>query len=156
MRIVIVAVGEKPPAWVRDGYAEYAKRLPHPHAPELIEVALGQRGKSRDPTRAMVDEGTRVLAAIPRSAAVILLDERGKPWSSVDLSTQMSQWQQSGRDVALVIGGPDGHAPAVVAAATQRWSLSALTLPHMLVRLVLVEQLYRAWTLLNGHPYHRA
>lgn len=156
MRIVLIAIGEKAPAWVRDGYAEYAKRLPKPYAPELVELPLGARSKSRDPARAIADEGTRVLAALPKQADLVALDERGKPWTSVELSRQLAQWSRSGRDVALLIGGPDGHAPAVLERTAQRWSLSPLTLPHMLVRLVVIEQLYRAWTLLEGHPYHRA
>jgi 23S rRNA (pseudouridine1915-N3)-methyltransferase len=156
MRIVLVAVGEKAPAWVREGYADYAKRLPKPYAPELVELALGARSKASDPARAMADEGKRVLAALPKQAELVALDERGQPWSSVELSRRLAAWAQSGRDVALVIGGPDGHSPAVLGRATQRWSLSPLTLPHMLVRLVVIEQLYRAWTLLEGHPYHRA
>src|SRR5687767_10930189 len=156
MRILLVAVGEKAPAWVREGYADYAKRLPKPYAPELVELALGARSKSSDPARAIADEGKRVLAAVPKQAALVALDERGTAWTSVELARRLAAWAQSGRDVALVIGGPDGHAPGVLERATQRWSLSPLTLPHMLVRLVVIEQLYRAWTLLEGHPYHRA
>ena len=156
MRIVLIAVGEKAPEWVRDGYAEYAKRIPKPYAPELVELPLGARSKSRDPQRAITEEGERVVAAIPKGASLVLLDERGKPWSSVDVSRELARWAQSGRDVAIAIGGPDGHAAAVVQRAEQRWSLSPLTLPHMLVRLVVIEQLYRAWTLNAGHPYHRA
>lgn len=156
MRIALVAVGEKPPAWVRDGYADYAKRLPHPFRPDLIEVAPGTRGKGRDLARAIADEGGRVLAALPKSCLAIALDERGKPWSSADLARELAAWQQSGQDVALLLGGPDGHAPDVARRAQRQWSLSPLTLPHMLVRLVVIEQLYRAWTMLQGHPYHRA
>lgn len=156
MRITIIAVGERPPGWVSDGYADYARRLPKPYAPELVELPLGRRGKGIDPVRAIADEGARVVAALPKQAHIVLLDERGQSWTSVQLSQQLAGWSQDGRDVALVIGGPDGHAPAVVALATKRWSLSALTLPHALVRVVLAEQLYRAWTLMQGHPYHRA
>lgn len=156
MRIALIAIGEKSPSWVREGWAEYAKRLPKAYAPELVELPLGARGKSRDPARAIAEEGERVLAALPKQSLVVALDERGRGWTSVELSKQLAQWAQSGRDVALVVGGPDGHAPAVLARADLRWSLSPLTLPHMLVRLVVVEQLYRAWTLLENHPYHRA
>jgi 23S rRNA (pseudouridine1915-N3)-methyltransferase len=156
MRIVLIAVGEKPPAWVRDGYADYVRRIPKPYTPELIELPLGQRGKSADPARAIADEGARVLAALPRQAQVVALDERGKPWTSIELSQQLGAWAQNGLPVALLIGGPDGHAPEVLARAQQRWSLSALTLPHALVRVLVAEQLYRAWSLLQGHPYHRA
>lgn len=156
MRIVLIAVGERPPAWVKEGFAEYAKRVPRPFSLELIELPLGARGKGRDPVRAVVDEGERVLAALPRDAQLVALDECGKCWDSIELSRQFAAWQQNGRDVALAIGGPDGHAAAVLARAQQRWSLGPLTLPHMLVRLVVAEQIYRAWTILQGHPYHRA
>jgi 23S rRNA (pseudouridine1915-N3)-methyltransferase len=156
VRLLIVAVGEKPPAWVREGYADYARRLPRPYTPELIEIALGHRGKGADVARAIADEGARVLAALPRQALVVALDERGASWSSVDLSRRLGQWSQEGRDVAFVIGGPDGHAPAVRERAALVWSLSALTLPHGLVRVLLAEQCYRAWSLLQNHPYHRA
>lgn len=156
MRIVLVAIGEKAPGWVREGYAEYAKRLPKPYAPDLVELPLGARSKSRDPARAIVEEGAAVLGAVPKGAHVVALDERGHGWSSVELSRELARWSRDGDDVALVIGGPDGHAPGVLARANRRWSVSPLTLPHMLVRLVVIEQLYRAWTLLAGHPYHRA
>jgi 23S rRNA (pseudouridine1915-N3)-methyltransferase len=156
MRIALLAVGTKPPEWVRAGFEEYRKRLPKPYAPELIELAAGARGTGRDPKRAIQDEGARVLAAVPRGARLVLLDERGSSWSSAQLSQQLGAWSQDGRDVALAIGGADGHAPEVSAKADQRWSLGPLTLPHMLVRLILIEQLYRAWTLMTGHPYHRA
>lgn len=155
MRIVLIAVGEKPPGWVREGFAEYAKRLPKPFAPQLVELPLGHRGKGSDPARAVASEGERVLAALPKNARLIALDERGKSWTSMDLARELAGWQHDGRDVAFVIGGPDGHAPAVLARADRRWSLGPLTLPHMLVRLVLVEQVYRAWTIQQGHPYHR-
>lgn len=156
MRIVLLAVGEKPPTWVREGFAEYVKRLPHPFTPELVELPLGARGKGRDPARAIADEGARVLAALPKNAHAIALDERGKAWSSVELAKQFEAWQQGGRDIALLIGGPDGHASAVMQRAEQKWSLGPLVLPHMLVRLIVAEQLYRAWTIATGHPYHRA
>jgi 23S rRNA (pseudouridine1915-N3)-methyltransferase len=156
VRIVILAVGEKPPAWVRDGFTDYARRLPKPWAPELVELPLGLRGKGADPARAIADEGARVLSALPKSAHVVALDERGSAWTSVQLSQRMAAWAQAGDPVALLIGGPDGHAPEVMQRAHERWSLSPLTLPHALVRVLLAEQLYRGWTLLQGHPYHRA
>ena len=156
MRIALIAVGDKPPSWVRDGYADYAKRLPHPHAPALVEIPPGARGATRDPVRAIADEGARVIAALPKNAFVVLLDERGSSWSTAELAKQTEAWERGGRDVALLIGGADGHAPEVSARADSRWSLSPLTLPHMLVRLLVIEQLYRAWSLRKGHPYHRA
>nr|WP_255494623.1 23S rRNA (pseudouridine(1915)-N(3))-methyltransferase RlmH [Luteibacter sp. Sphag1AF] len=152
----MIAVGERMPAWVAEGFAEYRKRLSHDLPLELTEIKPGVRGKGRDDARATLDEGAAILATLPRDIHVVALDGRGRTWSSEDLATQLSQWRMSGRDIAFLIGGPDGHAPDVIARANQSWSLGPLTLPHMLVRLVLAEQLYRATTLLAGHPYHRA
>ena len=144
------------PTWVAEGFAEYRKRLSHDLPLDLVELKPGARGKGRDDVRAMQDEGAAILAALPRDIHVIALDGRGKMWSSEELAEQLAKWRMAGRDLAFLIGGPDGHAPEVVARADQKWSLGPLTLPHMLVRLVLAEQLYRATTLLAGHPYHRA
>jgi len=156
MRARLIAIGERMPAWVAEGFAEYRKRLSHDLPLELTELKPGARGKGRDDTRAIHEEGAAILAALPRDIHVVALDGRGKPWSSEELAEQLAKWRMAGRDLAFLIGGPDGHAPEVLARADQKWSLGALTLPHMLVRLVLVEQLYRASTLLAGHPYHRA
>jgi 23S rRNA (pseudouridine1915-N3)-methyltransferase len=156
MRARLIAVGERMPAWVAEGFAEYRKRLSHELPLELIELKPGTRGKGRDDARAIHDEGEAILAALPRDTHVVALDGRGKAWSSEDLAAQLAQWRMAGRELAFLIGGPDGHAPAVLARADQRWSLGPLTLPHMLVRLVLAEQLYRAVTIVAGHPYHRA
>lgn len=144
------------PGWVAEGFAEYRKRLSYELPLELIELRPGARGKGRDDARAILDEGAAMLAAIPRDTHVIALDGRGKTWSSEELAAQLGQWRMAGRDLAFLIGGPDGHAPEVLARAEQRWSLGPLTLPHMLVRLVLAEQLYRATAIAAGHPYHRA
>ncbi len=144
------------PDWVAQGFAEYRKRLAHELPLELVELKPGARGKGRDDARAIHDEGAALLAALPRDAHAVALDGGGKPWSSDELAAQLARWRMSGRDLALLIGGPDGHAPEVLARAEQRWSLGPLTLPHMLVRLVLAEQLYRATTIIAGHPYHRA
>lgn len=156
MRARLIAVGERMPGWVAEGFAEYRKRLSHELPLELIELKPGIRGKGRDDARAMQDEGEAILAAIPRDCHVVALDGRGKHWSSEALATQLAQWRMAGRELAFVIGGPDGHAAEVLARADQSWSLGPLTLPHMLVRLVLAEQLYRATTIIAGHPYHRA
>lgn len=156
MRARLISVGERMPAWVADGFAEYRKRLSRELPLELVEIALGQRGKGRDPARAIADEGAAVLAALPKDIHVVALDGRGKPWSSEQLAEQLAAWRMSGRDLAILIGGPDGHASDVLARADQRWSLGPLTLPHMLVRLIVAEQLYRAMSINAGHPYHRA
>jgi 23S rRNA (pseudouridine1915-N3)-methyltransferase len=152
----LVAVGERPPAWVVEGFAEYRKRLSHWLPLELLEVAPGLRGRQRDVGRAMQDEGGRVLAALPKQAHVVVLDGGGEMHSSEQLARRLERWRSLGSDLAFVIGGPEGHAPDVLALASERWSLGPLTLPHMLVRLVLAEQLYRAAALLANHPYHRA
>ncbi|HEX5959616.1 MAG TPA: 23S rRNA (pseudouridine(1915)-N(3))-methyltransferase RlmH [Rhodanobacteraceae bacterium] len=155
MRARLIAVGERMPGWVAEGFAEYAKRLSRQLPLELVEIKPGAHGKGRDDARAMADEGAALLAALPRAAHVVALDGRGTAWSSEQLARQLSNWRMTGRDLALLIGGPDGHAREVLDRADQRWSLGPLTLPHMLVRLVVAEQLYRAVTILGGHPYHR-
>ncbi|MBB5015723.1 23S rRNA (pseudouridine(1915)-N(3))-methyltransferase RlmH [Rehaibacterium terrae] len=156
MKARLIAVGERAPDWVAAGYADYVKRLSHWLPLELVEVAPGLRGKGRDPQRAMAEEGRRVLAAVPKGGWIVALDGRGRAWSSEQLAGRLAHWRQQGRDLAFLVGGPEGHAPEVLAAADERWSLGPLTLPHMLVRLVLAEQLYRAASLLANHPYHRA
>jgi 23S rRNA (pseudouridine1915-N3)-methyltransferase len=155
MKARLLAVGERAPAWVAQGFAEYQKRLSHWLPLELVEIEPGLRGKGRDAARATVDEGARVLAALPKSAHVVALDGRGKPWSSEQLAQRLEHWRGGGRDLALLIGGPEGHAAGVLAAADESWSLGPLTLPHMLVRLVVAEQLYRGAALLANHPNHR-
>lgn len=156
MKARLIAVGERPPAWVAEGYADYTKRLSRELPLELIEVAPGMRGKGRDAARAMQDEGERVLAALPKNAWVVALDGRGKPYTSEQLAERLAAWRQQGRDLAFLIGGPEGHAPAVWARADERWAFGPMTLPHMLVRLLVAEQLYRACSILGNHPYHRA
>lgn len=155
MHARLIAVGERMPGWVAEGFAEYAKRLSHELPLQLVEIKPGARGKGRDDARAVADEGAAMLAALPRDVHVVALDGRGTTWSSEQLASQLSKWRAGGRDLAFLIGGPDGHAREVLQRADQRWSLGTLTLPHMLVRLVVAEQLYRAVTILNGHPYHR-
>jgi 23S rRNA (pseudouridine1915-N3)-methyltransferase len=156
MKARLVAVGERAPGWVAEGFAEYRKRLSHWLPLDLVEVEPGLRGKGRDAARAMGDEGARVLAAVPKGAVVVALDGRGRAWSSEELAQRLQHWRNGGRDLALLVGGPEGHAAEVLDAAGERWSLGPLTLPHMLVRLVVAEQLYRAAALLANHPYHRA
>ncbi len=156
MRTRLISVGERVPIWVAQGFAEYHKRLSRELPLELIEIPLGNRGKTRDPVRAKAIEGAAVLAAVPAEAHLVSLDGRGKAWSSEQLAEQLGDWRMQGRDLAILIGGPDGHADEVLTRANQSWSLGPLTLPHMLVRLIVVEQIYRATTILAGHPYHRA
>ncbi|HJP99719.1 MAG TPA: 23S rRNA (pseudouridine(1915)-N(3))-methyltransferase RlmH [Rhodanobacteraceae bacterium] len=155
MRARLLAVGERMPGWVAEGFVEYAKRLSRDLPLELVEIKPGTRGKGRDDARAMAEEGAALLAGLPRGAHAIALDGRGATWTSEQLAGQLSDWRMAGRDLAFLIGGPDGHAREVLERADQRWSLGPLTLPHMLVRLVVAEQLYRATSILKGHPYHR-
>ncbi|MEO8804328.1 MAG: 23S rRNA (pseudouridine(1915)-N(3))-methyltransferase RlmH [Rudaea sp.] len=154
MRATLIAVGERMPTWVQQGYAEYAKRLSHELPLQLVEISTKSRG-NREPMRAMADEGTSILSAIPKGAHVVALDGRGDAWSSEDVAAQLARWRMQGKDLAFLIGGPDGFAPQVLQRAEQRWSLGPATLPHPLVRIVVAEQLYRAVSQLGNHPYHR-
>lgn len=156
MQIHLIAIGERMPRWVQDGFDEYAKRLPAECALRLIEIPAGKRGKNADITRIMRDESERLLSAIPKGAKVVALEVGGRSWSTEQLAAQLEDWLHSGQDLALLVGGPEGLSDAARAAAGQLWSLSPLTLPHPLVRVVLAEQLYRAWSVLRNHPYHRA
>ena len=134
--------------------ADYARRLPKHLAPIWIDLPLARHREDRQ--RAKDDEAARLVAALPKLAQVVALDEHGSAWTSLELSAQLQRWQSSSKDIALLIGGPDGLSAPLLARAEQRWSLSRLTLPHAMVRVLLIEQLYRASSILAGHPYHRA
>lgn len=155
MRIHLISVGRRMPGWVEAGYAEYVKRLPAECALNLIEIEPLRRGKSTVAAQAREDEGRRILKAIPKGAVAVALDGGGQCWSTEILARQLSGWLAEGHDRALLVGGADGLAADCLERATQRWSLSALTFPHPLVRVIVAEQIYRAWTLIQGHPYHR-
>jgi len=155
MRLVLLAAGTKLPAWVDAGFEEYAQRMPPELRLELIEVPLGAHGKV-EPAKAMREEGERMLTRLPPRAHLVALEVGGKAWSSEQLAKELARWMMEGRDVCFAVGGPAGLAPEVLARAAQRWSLSTLTLPHALVRPLLAEALYRAWSIDRGHPYHRA
>lgn len=155
MRLKIIAVGTKMPRWVEEGYGDYAKRLPRDFAVEVVELPLGPRGKNASIQKAITKEGEQMLAAIPAGDRVIALDVKGKPWSTQQLAENLASWRMEGDNYSLLIGGPDGLSPECLSRAHAKWSLSALTLPHPLVRIVVIEQLYRAWTILNNHPYHK-
>lgn len=154
MRLRLVAAGTRMPGWVSEGFQAYAARMPRECRLELREVSLGRRSRNTDPARAIAAEGERLLAASAGQSRIVL-DVRGQPVDTPGLSRRLAGWLQDGRDVALLVGGPDGLAPACIEAAEWRWSLSPLTLPHGMVRVLVAEQLYRAWTILSGHPYHR-
>ncbi|MDW5376640.1 23S rRNA (pseudouridine(1915)-N(3))-methyltransferase RlmH [Halomonas sp. HP20-15] len=154
MKLKLLAVGTKMPDWVERGVAEYRKRMPRDFALEVVEIAPGARGKNADVARAVALEGQRMRERL-NGELCVALEVTGQAWSTERLAVEADRWRHSGRDVALLVGGPEGLEPELSAAAEQRWSLSPLTLPHPMVRLIIAEQLYRAWTLLVGHPYHR-
>lgn len=155
MKLRLVAVGTRMPVWVTAGFEDYAGRLPRELKLELVELPLAARGKNADLERAKHSEGERLLDR-SRDSHRVTLDERGAAWTSTDLATRLRAWMQNGRDVCFLIGGPDGHSAHVQESADERWSLSKLTLPHALVRVVVAEQIYRAWSLTANLPYHRA
>lgn len=155
MRIRLVSVASRMPRWVEEGYQEYAKRLPADLPLELVEIPLATRGKNADIARLMRREGEQMLAAVQPGDRIVTLEVTGKPWSTEHLAQELEQWRLEARNVHLMVGGPEGLADQVTARSEQRWSLSPLTLPHPLVRIVLAEQIYRAWTILNRHPYHK-
>jgi rRNA large subunit m3Psi methyltransferase RlmH len=154
MKIQLIAVGTKMPDWVTAGFNEYQRRFPKEMALELIEIPAGKRGKNADIARILQKEGELTMAAAGKSR-IVTLDIPGKPWTTEQLAQQLEIWKQDGRDVALLIGGPEGLSPECKNAAEQSWSLSPLTLPHPLVRIVVAESLYRAWSITTNHPYHR-
>jgi 23S rRNA (pseudouridine1915-N3)-methyltransferase len=155
VRVHLIAIGQRMPGWVTEGFEAYRKRLGRELPFVLRELPSVARSKGQDGARAVDEEGDRLLGAVPAGAEIVLLDERGVAWSTRALAEQVAAWRQGGRDVALLVGGADGVSAKVRQAAQRVWSLSALTLPHPLVRIVVVEQLYRAVALLGGHPYHR-
>ncbi|HEX7113581.1 MAG TPA: 23S rRNA (pseudouridine(1915)-N(3))-methyltransferase RlmH [Steroidobacter sp.] len=154
MRLLLIAAGTRLPRWVNEGFEEYAARFGADYKLELKEIALGQRSAG-DLKQAIAREGQRMLAALPPKAYVVALQVNGRAFSSEELAAFLEARSREGRDVAFCIGGPDGLAPEIDQRADMRWSLSALTLPHSLARLVVVEALYRAVSIIKRHPYHR-
>ena len=155
MQISLIAIGHRMPDWVTQGYKEFARRMPPECQLQLIELPLSKRSKGSDLARLMEQEGERMLAAISKDALVVALEVEGKAWSTPQLASQLESWMQMGRNVALLVGGPEGLAGACRARADVKWSLSPLTLPHPLVRIVVAEQLYRAMSIIKNHPYHK-
>ena len=155
MRIRLISVASRMPGWVVQGYQEYAKRMPPDLPIDLVEIPLATRGKNADVARLMRREGEQMLAATQPGERIVTLEVNGRNWSTEELARQLEAWRLEARNVNLMVGGPEGLADEVSARSDQRWSLSALTLPHPLVRILLAEQLYRAWTILNRHPYHK-
>jgi 23S rRNA (pseudouridine1915-N3)-methyltransferase len=153
MRFLIVAIGHRMPVWVDAGFAEYAGRMPREMRMELIVLKPAARGGGA--RRAIDAEGQRILTAVPAGCGRIALDERGAAFTTMELARRLARWRQSGRDFAFLMGGADGLAESVKKSSDAVWSLSPLTLPHGLARVVLAEQLYRAASILHNHPYHR-
>lgn len=156
MKIRLIAAGTKMPAWVEAGVKEYSRRLPRDFQLSITEIPLGARGKSADVQRAIRKEGEAMLAALTRNDYTVALDVQGRALSTEALADRVEQIREQGQDLALLVGGPDGLAAECLQQSREKWSLSALTLPHPVVRVVVAEQIYRAWSFLNGHPYHRA
>jgi 23S rRNA (pseudouridine1915-N3)-methyltransferase len=155
MRVTVIAVGTRMPKWIAQGVEEYQKRLPREVNLCWREIPLAQRAGDASVAQLREREGERILKALPAGDRAIALDVTGKRLSTPALAEELQRWLMSGDNYSFLVGGPDGLSPACIARADQRWSLSDLTLPHPLVRVVLAEQLYRAWTIVSNHPYHR-
>jgi len=155
VHIRLLAVGDRQPSWVDTAFAEYTTRLPRPWQFRLETIAIADRRKAATPARAKAAEADKLLAKLKPAEQVILLDETGRQFTSRELSKRVGDWQAAGADIAFIIGGPDGVSDEVFRRANMTWSLSSLTLPHGLARVLFAEQLYRAWSLTTGHPYHR-
>jgi len=156
MQLLVAAVGQRMPDWVNEAWTEYSRRMPPNLGLSLRKIALSKRGKNSDTRRLRATESQALFDAMPARARIIALDVQGQSWSTEKLAVNLEDWMGDGRDVGFMIGGPDGISADVLKKADTRWSLGPLTLPHPLVRVVLAEQLYRAWTITQNHPYHRA
>ncbi len=155
MQIHLISVGNRMPGWAQQAHGEYARRMAQECELVLREIPLAKRRGNPGTPRRVEQEGVRMLAAIPRGAHVIALDLGGKQWTTEELSSALTRWLERGRDIALLVGGPDGLSPACLERADELWCLSRLTFPHVLVRVIIAEQLYRAFSVLHHHPYHR-
>ena len=155
MRIKLISVGSKMPGWVEEGYQEYSRRLGQDIKLELVEIPLNRRSKGADVKRLQEKEAGQMLAAVGQGDLVVTMEIKGKAWSTEQLADKMGDWLHSGRNVSLLVGGPEGLHPSCMAQADLRWSLSPLTLPHPMVRVIVAEQVYRAWSILQNHPYHK-
>jgi 23S rRNA (pseudouridine1915-N3)-methyltransferase len=155
MHIRLIAVGDRQPAWVTTAFDTYSGRLPKLWQFHLDVIGTAPRRKAADAARAVLAEGETILGKLKPAETLVLLDEGGRQLSSRQFADKLDEWQTMGRDLAFVIGGPDGVSAETRDRADFRWSLSALTLPHGLARVMFAEQLYRAWSLMSGHPYHR-
>ena len=156
MKFNLIAIGEKMPAWINTGFNEYAKRMPQELSLNLIEVSAVKRTKNINIKQLLEREGQRILKAIPANNYVIALDVGGKSFSTEQLAVQLQKWREDARDISLLVGGPEGLSGECLRRAEFKWSLSPLTFPHTLVRVIIAEQFYRAYSILSRHPYHRS
>jgi len=155
MQLVVAAVGQRMPAWVQQAWTEYARRMPRELSLDLKEIPLAKRGRNADVKRLREEEGAALLAAVPAGFRTIALDERGRQWTTLELAGRLEDWMREERGVGFLVGGPDGLSPECRNRALDTWALGPLTLPHPLVRVILAEQIYRAWSITRNHPYHR-
>ena len=155
MLITLIAIENHPPTWINEGFQDYAKRLPKRYQLKLVSLPAEKRGKNAPITAITVKEGERILNAIPAGTQIIALDRQGIDLTTRRVATRLQQWHDSDQSISLLIGGPEGLSPKCLEAAHQTWSLSHLTFPHPLVKVIVAEQLYRAWSLIHNHPYHR-
>lgn len=155
MKINLIAIGTKMPAWIQAGFKEYQKRLPREYQLNLIEIAAQQRTKNSNIKNITIEEGKQLLSKVPKNNRIIALEVTGKQWNTEQLANSLQAWHDENIDISLLIGGPDGLSEECLQSADFKWSLSHLTFPHMLVRVILAEQIYRAWSITSNHPYHR-
>jgi len=155
MQITLIAIGKNMSSWVCEGYAEYAQRMPNDYHLELIEITPEKRTKNSDLTKIMSIEETKITASIPKGNYCIALDRIGRTMDTKTLAKRLQTWHDNQQSICFIVGGPEGLSDTFLKSADETWSLSAMTLPHPLVRIVLSEQIYRAWTITINHPYHR-
>lgn len=155
MKLRLLTITHKSLSWIDEGYHEYARRLPPSCSLTVVEIPAEKRNTHSSVQRMLEIEGKKMLAAIHPQHHVIALDIKGQLWSTEQLAAHLQKWQQAGKNIDLLIGGPEGLAPACLQAAQEKWSLSPLTFPHFLIKLLISEQIYRAWSILNHHPYHK-
>ncbi|MCH9769789.1 MAG: 23S rRNA (pseudouridine(1915)-N(3))-methyltransferase RlmH [Gammaproteobacteria bacterium] len=155
MQITLIAIGQRMPSWVISATDEYNKRLPANYQLQIKALSAQKRGKNSDINRLLEIESQQLIDAVPDNNLIIALDRQGREFSSTQLASQLQNWHDDRQDISLLIGGPEGISKNVLSKAHETWSLSKLTLPHPLVRILIAEQIYRAWGILSGHPYHR-
>lgn len=155
MKINIITIGKSRSTWVESGFAEYAKRMPKDYQLNLIEIQTIRRTMSANIKQIAYAETEKLVAAVPKNNLIVALDEHGREWTTIELSQKISTWHHEHQDISFLIGGPDGLDDIFLQNTKTIWSLAKLTLPHQLVRVIVAEQIYRAWTIINNHPYHR-